>query len=333
MQQVLVVTFTNAATAELRERLRQRGDPTPERFFDIFHHRLLTLFYRAWAQGQPTAQHDRPHDDRYAAWLGSAIGVAGLAPAADALREGGDELARVKVAAGFKLNRASATAWADGAVRGLRATYAATGQLSGPVIAAMSIEGRQTVCGQAMFLGATTMLIAPDAKAMAWLQQRQPRLYDELDPKREQLQDFAFFKRFSYGCKQVYSADRWALTGEAGLFLDPFYSPGSDFIAIGNTYITELVARDRAGLLLQAERVEIPFPQRVVMHRSDGSPEGDASAAAAAAAGRRRGRAAATSATPLPDRRRPRPATARPRAGRPARRTGRARRWSSRRPA
>lgn len=33
--------------------------------------------------------------------------------------------------------------------------------------------------------------------------------------------------------------------------------------------------------LLQAERVEIPFPQRVVMHRSDGSPEGDASAAAA----------------------------------------------------
>jgi hypothetical protein len=29
------------------------------------------------------------------------------------------------------------------------------------------------------------------------------------------------------------------------LFLDPFYSPGSDFIAISNTYITELVALDR----------------------------------------------------------------------------------------
>ena len=27
-------------------------------------------------------------------------------------------------------------------------------------------------------------------------------------------------------------AQRWALTGEAGVFLDPFYSPGSDFIAI-----------------------------------------------------------------------------------------------------
>jgi type VI secretion system protein ImpH len=72
-------------TEYVRERLRQRGDPTPERFFDIFHHRLLALFYRAWAQTQPTAQHDRPHDDRYAAWLGSAIGVSGLAPAGDAL--------------------------------------------------------------------------------------------------------------------------------------------------------------------------------------------------------------------------------------------------------
>lgn len=83
--------------------------------------------------------------------------------------------------------------------------------------------------------------------AMEWLKEFQPRLFDELDPKRSLLQDFAFLKRFSYGCKQVFSADRWALTGEAGLFLDPFYSPGSDFIAISNTYITELVARDRLG--------------------------------------------------------------------------------------
>ena len=89
-------------------------------------------------------------------------------------------------------------------------------------------------------------------KAMVWLEKYQPRLFDELDGKRHLLQDFAFFKRFSYGCKQVFSADRWALTGEAGLFLDPFYSPGSDFIAIGNTYICELIARDRAGQPLGA---------------------------------------------------------------------------------
>lgn len=88
-------------------------------------------------------------------------------------------------------------------------------------------------------------------KAMLWLEKWQPRLFDELDDKRDLLQDFAFFKRFSYGCKQVFSGNRWALTGEAGLFLDPFYSPGSDFIAIGNTYITELIARDRAGRSLE----------------------------------------------------------------------------------
>jgi flavin-dependent dehydrogenase len=83
-------------------------------------------------------------------------------------------------------------------------------------------------------------------KAMLWFKDHQPQLYKDLDGKRDKLQDFAFFKKFSYGCKKVYSgAQRWALTGEAGLFLDPFYSPGSDFIAIGNTFITEMISQDR----------------------------------------------------------------------------------------
>lgn len=84
-------------------------------------------------------------------------------------------------------------------------------------------------------------------KAMNWLAVHQPLLFDDIDGKRDKLQDFACFRRFSYGCRQLFSANRWALTGEAGLFLDPLYSPGSDFIAIGNTYITELVATDRRG--------------------------------------------------------------------------------------
>jgi hypothetical protein len=83
---------------------------------------------------------------------------------------------------------------------------------------------------------------------MDWLAEHQPRLHRDLAGKRDKLQDFAFFKRFSYGCKQVYSgADRWALTGEAGVFLDPFYSPGGDFISMSNTFITELVVQDAAG--------------------------------------------------------------------------------------
>ncbi len=84
-------------------------------------------------------------------------------------------------------------------------------------------------------------------RALKWLHRHQPRLARELEARREKLQDFAFLRGFSYGCKQVFSGSRWASTGEAGVFLDPFYSPGSDFIAIANTYITELVAKDRAG--------------------------------------------------------------------------------------
>ena len=84
--------------------------------------------------------------------------------------------------------------------------------------------------------------------AMRWLEIHQPQLHEQLHKSRDKLQDFAFFKNFSYGCKQVFDGHgRWALTGEAGLFLDPFYSPGSDFIAISNTFITELVAQDLAG--------------------------------------------------------------------------------------
>ncbi|WP_149195287.1 NAD(P)/FAD-dependent oxidoreductase [Luteimonas suaedae] len=85
------------------------------------------------------------------------------------------------------------------------------------------------------------------AKAMDWLRTHQPRVAAALDGGGHALQDFLFLRHFSYGCKQVFSADRWALTGEAGLFLDPFYSPGTDFIAIANTYICDLIEKDRAG--------------------------------------------------------------------------------------
>ncbi len=84
-------------------------------------------------------------------------------------------------------------------------------------------------------------------KAMDWLRTHQPRVHEALDKPEYTLQDFLFLRHFSHGCKQVYSRHRWALTGEAGLFLDPFYSPGSDFIAISNTYVCELIGKDRAG--------------------------------------------------------------------------------------
>lgn len=62
-------------TEFVRDRLRQHGDPTLARFADLFHHRALLLFYRAWAQAQPVVQRDRPADDDFARWSGAFIGL------------------------------------------------------------------------------------------------------------------------------------------------------------------------------------------------------------------------------------------------------------------
>lgn len=56
-------------------RLLHHDDSTFARFLDVFHHRFLELFYRAWAQARPTANLDRPRDDRFAAYVGSLIGI------------------------------------------------------------------------------------------------------------------------------------------------------------------------------------------------------------------------------------------------------------------
>ncbi len=62
-------------TEYARERLIHHGDASFARFADLFHHRMLLLFYRAWAQAQPTVSLDRPGDDRFAAYVGSLIGL------------------------------------------------------------------------------------------------------------------------------------------------------------------------------------------------------------------------------------------------------------------
>jgi type VI secretion system protein ImpH len=63
-------------TEYARERLRIAGDPTLSRFLDVFHHRFLALFYRAWAQAQPHVNRDRPKEDRFTAYIGAFIGMA-----------------------------------------------------------------------------------------------------------------------------------------------------------------------------------------------------------------------------------------------------------------
>ncbi len=62
-------------TEYARDRRRNQRDPSFQRFADVFHHRALSLFYRAWANARPTVSFDRPEEDRFALYLGALIGL------------------------------------------------------------------------------------------------------------------------------------------------------------------------------------------------------------------------------------------------------------------
>jgi type VI secretion system protein ImpH len=63
-------------TEYARDRLRNVGDATFTSFVDLFHHRMLLLFHRAWAAAQPTACQDRPETNRFSIYVGSLFGLA-----------------------------------------------------------------------------------------------------------------------------------------------------------------------------------------------------------------------------------------------------------------
>jgi len=59
--------------------------------------------------------------------------------------------------------------------------------------------------------------------------------------------DIGGYGQLAYNTRCYFSGQRWGLTGEAAAFADPFYSPGSDFIAVENDFLTNLIARDDEG--------------------------------------------------------------------------------------
>ncbi|MGL1885599.1 MAG: FAD-dependent monooxygenase [Reichenbachiella sp.] len=84
-------------------------------------------------------------------------------------------------------------------------------------------------------------------KAFEWIKKNEPQAYEKFGDKKEDVLDFLFLKQYSHHSGKIYSEDRWAVTGDAGVFLDPLYSPGTDFIALNNSWITDLVIRDIAN--------------------------------------------------------------------------------------
>lgn len=61
-------------TEYARDRAINHRDTTLVRFLDLFHHRMLSLFYRVWANAQPAVSLDRPEQDRFGEYLGALSG-------------------------------------------------------------------------------------------------------------------------------------------------------------------------------------------------------------------------------------------------------------------
>ena len=78
-------------TEYAEQRIRQAQDPSFADFLNIFHHRMASLFYRAWADAEPTVEADRA-DDRFRLYVGALIGLG-----VPALRDRGDSDDRAKL--------------------------------------------------------------------------------------------------------------------------------------------------------------------------------------------------------------------------------------------
>ena len=86
------------------------------------------------------------------------------------------------------------------------------------------------------------------ARAQAWLREHEPQCAAVLAEHPDLIMDFRVMKKYSHGATKVFDGrDRWCLTGDAGVFLDPLYSSGLDLVAIGNGLITDMVTRELDG--------------------------------------------------------------------------------------
>ncbi len=84
-------------------------------------------------------------------------------------------------------------------------------------------------------------------KSLAWIAEHEPQLSKEIAGLHDKILDFKVMKHFAHSSKESFSTDKWTVTGESGFFADPFYSPGSDFIAMANTWTADLIQRDLKG--------------------------------------------------------------------------------------
>lgn len=83
--------------------------------------------------------------------------------------------------------------------------------------------------------------------ALDWLARHEPHFARLLTEGGHEMIDFGAIRNYSHTSGQVFSGDRWACTGDAGVFSDPMYSPGADLISFANCCISWMVGEDMEG--------------------------------------------------------------------------------------
>jgi flavin-dependent dehydrogenase len=122
--------------------------------------------------------------------------------------------------------------------------------------------------------------VAGAEKLVEWVCKRFPLFARELEGRP--IRDYAAYIDFSHDCVRTLSGDRWAMSGEAGRFSDPLYSPGSDLISLHNTMIVdavktgdpdELAGKARASEQLLRSLYDAYLPTFYASYDALGDPE------------------------------------------------------------
>jgi flavin-dependent dehydrogenase len=102
------------------------------------------------------------------------------------------------------------------------------------------------------------------SKSIEWLKKHDPFLANQIHGA--EFLDFGSIRNYNYSSKQIFSTDRWACIGEAAIFSDPFYSPGSNFIGFENTIITSLIGDDYQKQLCEKR---VKFYNEFILSQND----------------------------------------------------------------
>lgn len=62
-------------TEHVFQRRENADDPTISRFLDLFHHRMISLFYRAWANSEPAAGNIGEGEEPFGEFIGPLVGL------------------------------------------------------------------------------------------------------------------------------------------------------------------------------------------------------------------------------------------------------------------